>query len=478
MQDSRCRWLMTHSVNPILCWMLLSAISSLCGCHAAGKHQLAAIANFESCAPRQAIADFDEALEGSRAESEILTIDRAIARLMAGEVRKSESELETVRKQIDFLRQKDLVEQTRSALSDDTAVSWSGREFERRMIDNIVLTASLLGDGQDAVAYSHQAMDALHGDFVALQSDVADDSDVLNVGHSIEENHGVSDPPLRLSANAFSAYLQAIVASHSSLNSDVTDRAIHQAAYWNVGNSPFTAALGTQTKKGHGTLHVITFAGRVTDWTEETAAPTSAALLIADQIVSAVGDHTVPPTVAPVVIAKPKLCESEHPFLTVVEVIDPREKAGQLFRSQTVVDLNQAAWDSYENDRDQQIARAVARRIVKKAAIYAAKNQLSGNSDSGGDLVMYLGGMAWEAFEKPDFRHIDVLPERVEAVQIELTEGAHRIRMQAKSKHMKTVVEDDLVDQLLDVQIENGRNTIVLCFRPSDQSRKMVVVQQ
>ena len=468
---------MTRSVNPIFCWTFFT-LSFLCGCHAAGKHQLAAIASFESCAPHQAIVEFDKALEDSSAESEILTIDHAIAHLMAGEVRQSETELEAVRQQVEFLRQKDLAEQTRSALSDDRSVSWSGREFERRMIDNIVLTASLLGDGQDAVAYSHQSADALHEDYVLLQSDVAEDSDVMALGHSVEEEQSLPDPPLRFGANAYSAYLQAIVASHSSLHSDVTDRAIQQTGFWNDGESPFTAPLGTQTKKGHGTLHVITFAGRVTDWAEETAAPTSAALLIADQIVSAVGDHTVPPTVAPVVIARPKLCESGHPFSTVVERIDPRSGAGPLFRSQTVVDLNKAAWDSYENDRDQQIARAVARRIVKKAAIYAAKSQLSVDSDSGVDLVMNLGGMAWEALEKSDTRHVELLPERIEAVQIELPEGPHRIRVRSISKHIKTVVEDDLIDQVLDVHIENGRNTIVLCFRPSDQSRKMVAVQQ
>ena len=116
----------------------------------------------------------------------------------------------------------------------------------------------------------------------------------------------------------------------------------------------------------------------------------------------------------------------------------------------------------------------MARRIIKKGAVYAAKDQLSVNSDTGLDLVLNLGGMAWEAMEKPDTRHIDLLPERIETIQMELPVGEHTVRIASERRGVGATSTEHA--QVVNASIENGRNTIILCFRPSDERGDMVIV--
>lgn len=455
----------------------------LVGCQSAARRQLAGVARFEAGEPTAAMAEFDEAAESRGAEAEIIAVDRAIAALMAGDVETSESELRKTRRQMEFLAQKDAVEQTRSVLTDDKSLAWSGREFERRMVDNLLVFASLLGNRQDAFAYSTQVMEQVAQDRQQLQPAPSLPSEPA--ASQPAPKTAMSQPPgPRHAANAFAAYLSAGVRSEHMMDSDLTDRAIQQVGFWRSGGTlktgysdvtAVTAGFGTQTRRQHGTLHVVTFAGRITDWTAETAAPTSGALLIADRILSAVGDHTLPPTVAPVLIARPKIRTSQHPFTTAIRIQSPGVPPA-LRTSATLVDLNAAAWDSYQHDRNEQIARAVARRIIKKGAVYTAKNQLSVNSDTGVDVLLNLGGVLWEAMEKPDTRHIDLLPERIETVQLELPVGTHTVEVASILRSSAHAASFGSPAKAVEVSIDDGRNTFVVCFRPSDQSRELHIV--
>lgn len=441
-----------------------------CGCKNAARHQLAAIARVDSGTPESALVEFDKAAAARGADKEVIAIDRALALLMTGQPAASEASFRVTRKRLDFLRQKDLREQTKAMISDDKAVAWSSREFEQRMVDNLLILSSLLGNQQDAFAYASQTTEKLAADRQEL-AESKKEPEVIAVGHSDE--HQPPAAPARFSANAFSAYLHAAIRSENPMDADLTQRAIQQVGYWSSSpgeaskNKPspiVNASFGTNSQQGNGVVHVITFAGRITDWLPERAAPTSAALLIADQILSAVGDHTLPPTVAPVQIAKPATRISTHPLTTVVRVAQDQPTS---VRSRVLVDLNQAAWDSYDSDRNKQIARAVSRRIVKKGAVYAAKDQMSVAGGSGTDLLLNLGGIAWEALEKPDTRHLHLLPERIEVAQIELPAGDHTVEVSSVAKDGKSMVPQQANGwRQIPVRVEDGRNTFVLCFRP------------
>lgn len=440
-----------------------------CGCRTAARHQLAAIARVDSGTPESALAEFDKAAAARGADREVIAIDRALALLMTGQPAASEASFRETRKRLDFLRQKDLREQTKAMISDDKAVAWSSREFEQRMVDNLLILSSLLGNQQDAFAYASQATEKLAADRLTLAASKTE-PEIVAIGHS-EENQASTAPP-RFSANAFSAYLHAAIRSENPMDADLTQRAIQQVGYWSASSDDVAdskaeivnASFGTNSQKGNGVVHIITFAGRITDWMPERAAPTSAALLIADRILSAVGDHTLPPTVAPVQIARPATRVSTHPLMTVARVSQDGQTS---VRSRVLVDLNQAAWDSYDADRNNQLARAVSRRIIKKGAVYAAKDQMSVAGGSGTDLLLNLGGIAWEALEKPDTRHLYLLPERIEVVQIELAAGDHTVEIASVLNGGKSLVpEPGTAWRQVPVRVEDGRNTFVLCFRP------------
>lgn len=453
------------------------------GCQSTSRLQLSAVSSFEAGDAHQAIASLDEAAEKRGAETDLIAVDKAILLLMNGRMSDSESALRNAQQRIEFLSQRDLTEQTRSVLTDDHAVSWTGREYEQRMIDNLLVLTSLLGDRQDTVAYTNLVMEKVNAEHQAVKAQFAATANSASneeaiPGHAIEaETSGQHPPPARYAPNAFAAYLQAAVNSERAMNSDLTDRAIRQVGFWTgqetseqqrVESGVLTAKMGTQTDRGFGTLQVVTFAGRVTDWVEEVAAPTSAALLMADQILSAVGDHTLPPTIAPVKIARPRYQNGQHLLTTLVRTPVAAHQAG-VTGSRTIVDLNAAAWDSWQQHRDRAIARAVARRIVKKGAVYAAKDQLSINSDTGIDVLLNVGGIAWEALEKPDKRHITLLPERIDIAQLELPVGSHRVELQTIPVSEPGGNSRVICRKFVDVRIENGLNTFVLCFQPADQ---------
>lgn len=435
-------------------------IASISGCHSGVKHQLTAVSHFDAGAPVAAIAAFDKAAEDRRAEHEIIAADRAIAALMAGDPAACEGPLRKTRDQLDFLRQTDVRERTKAIVTDDKAIAWSGREFEQRMVDDLLILSSLMGNRQDAYAYANQAMEHVFEDRSTLIASPTNGTSVTTVGHSELPEQA---PGPRYSANAFAAYLHAGIRSENPMDQDMTTTAIRQVGYWN--QKPNTATdFGTLCPKGHGVVHVITFVGRVTDWTTEHSAPTTAALLLADQILSAVGDHSLPPTVAPVVIAKPVATFSPQPFVTRARVVG--QQPSEEIISSTLVDLNKAAHDSYVANRDQQIARAVARRVVKKAAIYAAKDQLSAAGGSGADIALSLGGIAWEAMEKADTRHLQLLPARIEVLQLTLPAGRHELEL------CSAIAGDHRggnAEARFSVTVDDGRNTLVLCFRPNQK---------
>lgn len=441
----------------------LSILLLVCGCATAEKHHQSALLEFDSGRPENAIAAFHEAMESRRAEHEILTIDSAIASMMAGQFADAEKALTTARAEIDHLRQKDFREQATSVLTDDKAIAWSGREYEQRMIDNLLVISSLMGDRQDAYAFASQAAEHVNADREELRTDLSS-GPIRTAGHVQEIAPPIAPPRMR--ANALSAYLLAAVTSESPMNADTTTAALSDLSFWHTdGKSVLQSGFGVDTKPGHGVIHVVTFAGRVTDWIPEAVVPTSAALLLADQILSSNSDHELPPTVAPVRIAKPARSESLDQHVTTARI-----EGGQTLVGSTMIDLNRVAEAAYQHDRNKQIARAVVRRVVKKGAVYATKDQLSVAGDSGADVLLTLGGIAWEALEKPDARHIRLLPERIEVIQIPLPAGEHKIILGTKQCPQMSASAT--------VQVQNGRNTFVLCFRPRDEIVRVVTRQR
>jgi hypothetical protein len=415
-----------------------------------------------------------------------LKLDLAMVDLARGESVAAESRFRELRDELAHLSQRDLSEQTAAAFTDARATSYSGRDYERQMVLSLGLLSSVMSGSGDAFAWSLQAEELtasrwqeLRGEAQSGVAKLEPDSGTSSSGEVEQagwKSEGLSeekpDPKLVAAEHdaplALASWLTALVQSETPSRAIETEAALKQVAFWSGEKSDRLPGgrLGVRCAKGSGSLNVIVLAGRAPEWESESAEPTTTALLIADRILSATGRHTLPPTLISVKISRPKIVwrpGSAAPVVCRLRVGGDDEKPRVLGLS-TLVDLNAAAASSYRAHRDDELAAAVIRRVVKKGTVYAVKEtaQISGNTMV--DFGVNAAGVAWEALEKPDTRSWTTLPAVVLAAQEELPVGEHRL---------------ELLGPLPDfggrrgygefvVRVEDGRNTNVLCVIPNE----------
>ncbi len=467
-----------------ICIVSLCVVSLCSGCHGWQKTHEAAVAHFGRSDVAVARTALRESQSKFRSEKNVLELDAGILDLASGNVTQAEARFRSLRRELEHLEQMDLTEQATSLMTDARAVSYSGRDFERRMILNMALLTSLLSDGQDAFAYSLQATEAAASRRTILAEaakpgensntivEAAPSPETLDRVAPVSYTNRLTNASICASPLdqplAFSSYLSTAVQSELPTRSDETDRAFQDIGFWNSvfrrhEQNATTAEFGSRCQAGHGALHVITLVGKSPRWSSESAEPTSAALLIADRIISATGKHTLPPTIAPVRIARPEVFANTIPAGSVQCLVGPygaSAAASAPITFSTVVDLNEVADASYHAHRDEEIAHAVARRVVKKGAVYVLKETQKIHRNSFVDLGINVAGVVWEAMEKADTRSWRMLPARIDIARTELPVGRWstilRLSHPGSSRTAQTVP----------VHIEDGRNTYIVCLIP------------
>ena len=155
--------------------MILTATS---GCRTTTSPLHSAVSRFDSGQTSDALKQLQLADERDDAEAELIALDRAVVQLMAGQPVAAESELRVARKQLDYLAQRDAKESALSVVTDDHAVAWSGREYER--LSSEVFTEERVGliHGQLSGAEKDRVMRA----FLAGDLDVLVATTVIEVG--------------------------------------------------------------------------------------------------------------------------------------------------------------------------------------------------------------------------------------------------------------------------------------------------------
>lgn len=476
---SHCR--LRHFAQAL--WIAALLVSS--GCQTWQKSHEAAIAHFSAGELEISRTALLESQQKFLAEKQILELDHGIIDLASGNVAQAEARFRTLRRELEHLEQKDVTEQASSLITDSRAVAFSGRDFERRMILNMALLTSILGDGQDAFAYSLQVTEAASARRVllaeaakknAVSDAVADTAPRDSVPQQVTPASFSSTPvPAEITASrvdqplAFSAYLAAMVQSEQPSRQLETQQALEDIGFWNPtftrqDESVSRGDFGVRCQAGHGTLHVITLIGKAPRWVSESAAPTTVALLIADRIVSCTGKHTLPPTIAAVKIARPEPSGSILPVGSVKCSVAPAaadsDSSSAALTFSTLVNLNEVAEASYQEHRDEAIAQAIARRILKKGAVYVLKETQKIHRNSLVDFGINVAGVAWEAMEKADTRSWRLLPARIDIARTELPEGdwSTVLRLDAGSASRST--------QTVPVHIQNGRNTTIVVLIP------------
>lgn len=401
-------------------------------------------------------AKIEEALKKHPRETEVLQLERATVLLSEGEAKEAEQLFRQVRDRFDHLEQKDAAELALSMLTDDQQLAYAGEDYEKVLVRVYCALANLMGDGQDAGAYALQ---------VAAKQD-----EIIQKGTGPDGKN----PKTAYQRVAMGAYLHAMLREATHQNYDDAARSLERVREWSpnfqlVKYDLERVKTGRHSSPGHGVLYVIGLVGQGPYKEERAEIVTQASLLIADRILSATGKHTLPPTLAPVKV--PRIICPMNP-IGGLEVSVGGKVCG---RTETLTDVGQMAKQQADAMLPYVIARAVARRVVKKAAIYGIKEAtLPGQDAQLANLALDVAGVVWEATESADTRCWGLLPDKIQVCRVELPIGQHELVLTPFSTHGGQIGG---ADRRM-IEIADGRNTYVLATCPVGPVTGRVVVSK
>lgn len=379
--------------------------------------------------------------KSNRQDRDVTNLDLAVVDLIDGRCQEAESRLKDVRDRFDHLEQESIGEKTISMWTDDTARSYAGEDYEKILIRVYLALASLMSDGVDAESYTLQIQDK-HDAVVQLLW---------------------GDQPADQKSNKFCGlpigfYLRGLLREQTRIDYDDALRSYTQVAQllpaedwirWDIER----VTQGVHSQSGCGVIYVFAMVGRGPYKVESVEQPTSDALLMAEHIISAVGPYKLPPTIAPIKVPKVVVPGSD---IESVQVVVQGQAVGSTV---SIADIDQLALETSQAARNQLVARAVARRVIKKATVAAVKQQTSANSLT--SLGFDAAGVAWEALEKADTRCWGLLPKNIQVLRIEVPAGTHTISLapQAFGYTGRPIAQQQ-------VSVVDGRNTYVVGWLP------------
>jgi hypothetical protein len=142
--------------------------------------------------------------------------------------------------------------------------------------------------------------------------------------------------------------------------------------------------------------------------------------------------------------------------------------------TETITDITQLAVQQYQAIYPQVIARAVARRCLKKGALYGAKQATGVQKGSLTGLAYDLAGIAWEASESADLRCWSLLPDRIQVLRAELPAGEHDLSLRPLGAANVPLAPAAMAR----IRIGDGCNTYVLANFPDGPLVGQVLVSQ
>ncbi len=415
---TRCGWPVRPSVV-VRSLILLTLAASLTGCASHYDRIWSVREAYFAGHLAEAEAQVEKQLQKHKRESDAFLLDKAMLELAAGRPKNAERILRGVRDRFDHLEEKDIGEFTASMLTDDTRRAYSGEDYEKVLIRAMLSLSNLMSDGGDAGAYALQVVDKQQQIIDAVVE---------------KQKKETEQPPTELAFKqvALGPYIRAMLAEESPLTLEEAARARVQVANWEPGfrdaqadvqRAKFEKPVG----QGQGVLYVFALVGRGPIKQEKEEFPTQAALLIADRIVNAFSNRSIPPTLAPVKV--PQVIN----FPSIADAVSVRVNGELKGQTATIVDVGTMAARQQEAHYPEVIARAIARRVIKKGAIYAVQEVADIDQGSPLSLVATVAGIAWEATENADTRCWGLLPDTIQVLRIELPVGDHEIALRPAS---------------------------------------------
>ncbi len=397
--------------------------------------------------------EIDLLLKKPKRDADALLLDQAMIELAAGRPKDAERLLRTVRDRFDHLEQKSAAEAVTSMLTDDTRLAYAGEDHEKVLVRAFLALSNLMSDGGDAEAYSLQVS--------------AKQQELITRAGGLEEH-----PELASSQVALGPYLRAMLQEESRLDADEVIRNRAMVASWqpDFRDAQVDLARAESTAHcapGNGVIYLFALVGRGPSRQERLEIPTQAALLVADRIVSAVGKHELPPTIAPIRV--PVVVRRNNRIDHLQVAVDDQPTGA----TATLVDVGLLAETHFQAKSPEIIGRAVARRVLKKATVYAAKEVTGAASAPGLDIALTLAGVAWEATEAPDTRCWSLLPDKIQVLRIEAPAGEHEITLTPADKYGRFGYP-----AVAKVGVTAGRNTSVLVNFPDSHLVGKVLTSQ
>ena len=387
--------------------------------------------------------------KSNRHDRDVVNLDLAVVDLLSGQAKQAESKLREVRDRFDFLEQDSLAEKTVSMWTDDQVRSYAGEDYEKILIRVFLSLSSLMQDGIDAESYTLQ---------------IQNKHDEL--GQMFAQRSGKDASEYRPLPLGF--YMRGMLREATQRDYDDAVRNYEVASsllpnceplHWDLTR----AREGVHSQPGQGVIYVFAMVGRGPYKVEVAEQPTSDALLIADRIVSAVGPYKLPPTIAPIKVPDIVVPSSD------VDSVGIRIDGNPIGPTASLANIEQLAVTTYRANRNSVIARAVARRVIKKATVAAAKNSMGKNGGLAG-IGMDIAGIAWEASESADTRCWGLLPRDIQVLRVEAPAGDHQLQL-----HPLLGNRPVGPSQTAPVRVIDGRNTYVICWFPEARSTSQVM---
>ncbi len=388
-----------------------------------------------------AASAIEKSLKHPHNDGDVLHLEHAMIDLCEGRTREAEQTLRQVRDRFDTLEQTSLGRSALSMLTDDNIRDYPGEDYEKVLVRAFLALSNLMNGGEDAQAYSLQITDK-------QQQIIA----------SAEDKEG-ENPKSSYKQVALGPYISGALREETHSNYDDVQRAAIAVVNWQpdfaYGRQDVERArFGHHSAPGNGVLYVFTLTGLGPCKEETLEIPSTVALLVADQILSATNKYTLPPTIAPIRV--PKVVVPPNCIDRVRVAVDGRA----IGDTATITNIGQMATDQYAAVYPQVIGRAVARRVVKKGVIYGSKVAMGIDRNSIWDIALDVVGVAWEATEAADTRCWGLLPEKIQVLRVELPQGEHELVLQAVGSTLPGTPRAERVT------ITNGRNTYVLANFP------------
>ncbi len=386
---------------------------------------------------------------------DVLKLEHAMVQLARGEPAAAERTLREVRDHFDELEQADLAETAFSYLTDDKQRAYAGEDYEKVLVRAFLALNNLLHDGTDALAYSRQMIDK--------------QEQIIAAGADEQGENPKADYP----RVALAPYVYGMLQEATHREYDDAERSYAAVVSWqpdfDAGQQDWNRAqYGRHSQPGNGVLYVFALTGRGPYKEEVVETPSSAALLIAGEILNQAGDRGVTPNIAPVKV--PRVVAQANSVQSLAVRVDEK-LVGQ---TTTITDVTNLAIRQYETVFPTIVAARCARRCVKKGVLYGAQEAADIRVNSASSLAFAALGVAWEATESADTRCWGLLPDKIQVLRMELPAGDHQV-------DLAPVVPGwggSPVVVTRSVSIADGRNTYLLAICPGESFVGEILVHQ